>query len=220
MRIRLAALLARRAVLPAVGIPAQSTTRAALEARQREAPTTRSFSSDLPPLRRVRRSDGALRLPRGREPCPGRSRSELSPRLLATPRRPALRGDCRADSGSAATAGTERPGVRDPRARSAPRRDRLRPDSVAPPSSARSRGKSCASTRSARRATSSGFRQRGRQRVIVGIRVDATRRHLWATVDDPRAFGDPTVRGGSHSSVRHRVRTPSGSPRPGDGGVQ
>jgi sugar lactone lactonase YvrE len=34
-------------------------------------------------------------------------------------------------------------------------------------------------------------------RVVVGIRVDPDRRHLWATVDDPTAFGDPTVHGGS-----------------------
>ena len=35
----------------------------------------------------------------------------------------------------------------------------------------------------------------GERRVVVGLRVDAARRHLWAVVDDPRAFGDPAVGG-------------------------
>lgn len=32
-------------------------------------------------------------------------------------------------------------------------------------------------------------------RVVVGTRVDAARRHLWAAVDDPRAFGDTAIEG-------------------------
>lgn len=32
-------------------------------------------------------------------------------------------------------------------------------------------------------------------RVVVGVRVDSARRHLWVTVDDPRAFGDATLGG-------------------------
>ncbi len=32
-------------------------------------------------------------------------------------------------------------------------------------------------------------------RVVVGVRVDAARRHLWASVADPRAFGDATIEG-------------------------
>lgn len=35
----------------------------------------------------------------------------------------------------------------------------------------------------------------GAHRVVAGLRVDAARRHLWAVVDDPRAFGDPAVGG-------------------------
>lgn len=34
-------------------------------------------------------------------------------------------------------------------------------------------------------------------RVVVGLRVDAERRHLWAVVDDPRAFGDASIEGGA-----------------------
>lgn len=34
-------------------------------------------------------------------------------------------------------------------------------------------------------------------RVVVGIRVDTVRNTLWATVDDPRAFSDPTIAGGA-----------------------
>jgi sugar lactone lactonase YvrE len=34
-------------------------------------------------------------------------------------------------------------------------------------------------------------------RVVVGVRVDAERRHLWAAVDDPRAFADASVEGAS-----------------------
>lgn len=34
-------------------------------------------------------------------------------------------------------------------------------------------------------------------RVVVGLRVDEARRHLWAVVDDPRAFSDPHIEGGS-----------------------
>lgn len=34
-------------------------------------------------------------------------------------------------------------------------------------------------------------------RVVVGVRVDIQRRHLWAAVDDPRAFADATVHGGA-----------------------
>jgi sugar lactone lactonase YvrE len=32
-------------------------------------------------------------------------------------------------------------------------------------------------------------------RVVVGVRVDAERRHLWAAVDDPRAFADASMEG-------------------------
>ena len=32
-------------------------------------------------------------------------------------------------------------------------------------------------------------------RVVVGLRVDAPRRHLWAVVDDPRAFADARIEG-------------------------
>jgi hypothetical protein len=32
-------------------------------------------------------------------------------------------------------------------------------------------------------------------RVVVGLRIDALRPHLWAVVDDPRAFGDPAIGG-------------------------
>ena len=32
-------------------------------------------------------------------------------------------------------------------------------------------------------------------RVVVGIRVDSARGHLWAAVDDPRAFGEPMLGG-------------------------
>ncbi len=32
-------------------------------------------------------------------------------------------------------------------------------------------------------------------RVVVGVRVDAARRHLWASVADPRGFGDATIEG-------------------------
>lgn len=32
-------------------------------------------------------------------------------------------------------------------------------------------------------------------RVVVGVRIDAARRHLWAAVDDPRAFADPSIEG-------------------------
>jgi sugar lactone lactonase YvrE len=32
-------------------------------------------------------------------------------------------------------------------------------------------------------------------RVVVGLRVDSARRQLWAVVDDPRAFGDATIKG-------------------------
>ncbi|MBK7907992.1 MAG: hypothetical protein IPJ78_15720 [Gemmatimonadetes bacterium] len=34
-------------------------------------------------------------------------------------------------------------------------------------------------------------------RVVVGVRVDAERRHLWAAVDEPRAFADANVEGAS-----------------------
>jgi len=34
-------------------------------------------------------------------------------------------------------------------------------------------------------------------RVVVGVRIDAERRHLWAAVDDPRAFADASVEGAS-----------------------
>ncbi|BCS31913.1 hypothetical protein TBR22_A11160 [Luteitalea sp. TBR-22] len=32
-------------------------------------------------------------------------------------------------------------------------------------------------------------------RVVVGVRVDSARRHLWAVVDDPRAFADVAIEG-------------------------
>ncbi len=37
----------------------------------------------------------------------------------------------------------------------------------------------------------------GAARVVVGIRVDTVHHTLWAAVDDPRAFSDPTVAGGA-----------------------
>jgi len=37
-------------------------------------------------------------------------------------------------------------------------------------------------------------------RAVLGLRVDTLRRHLWAIVDDPRAFSDPT-RGGAEVHV-------------------
>lgn len=49
---------------------------------------------------------------------------------------------------------------------------------------------------SAGRATDFAFVSRPEApRVVVGIRVDAARRHLWAAVDDPRAFGDSSIVG-------------------------
>ncbi len=43
-------------------------------------------------------------------------------------------------------------------------------------------------------------------RVVVGLRVDSARGHLWAAVDDPRAFGDPAVGG----SALHQYDIASG----------
>lgn len=50
---------------------------------------------------------------------------------------------------------------------------------------------------SAGRTTDFAFASRPESaRVVVGVRVDAARRHLWAAVADPRAFGDTTIDGG------------------------
>ncbi len=43
-------------------------------------------------------------------------------------------------------------------------------------------------------------------RVVVGIRVDSARGHLWAAVDDPRAFGAPTLGG----SALHQYEVATG----------
>ncbi len=47
----------------------------------------------------------------------------------------------------------------------------------------------------------------GAARVVVGLRVDSRRGHLWAVVDDPRAFSDP----GAGGSSLHQYEIASGN---------
>lgn len=197
MPIRLAAILLAALIIPAVCIPAQATTRAALEARQREAPADAVVLLRLAALEAAADNrEGALRLLEAVSRAPG----DLDPSfhrsfwpLHGNPRYEAIVERIRA---------AQPPIVRSRPAFSIPERD-LHPEGIAfdPLSRATFLGSFKGKVvRVDSLGVPSDFVRlpaEGSQRVIVGIRVDATRRHLWATVADVRAFGDPTVRGAS-----------------------
>jgi len=195
--IRLAALLLAAQIIPAVCIPAQATTRAALEARQREAPADAVVLFRLAALEASEgRPDGALRYLDAVSRAPG----DLDPSFYRGfwP----LHGDPRYEAIVARIRAAQPPIVRSHPAFSIPERD-LHPEGIAfdPLSRATFLGSFKGKVvRVDSLGVASDFVRlpaEGSQRVIVGIRVDATRRHLWATVADVRAFGDPTVRGAS-----------------------
>lgn len=57
-------------------------------------------------------------------------------------------------------------------------------------------------------------------RVVVGIRVDSARGHLWAAVEDPRAFGEPTLAGSAlHQYEIHTGRLLARYAGPGFGAL-
>jgi sugar lactone lactonase YvrE len=176
---------------------AQSPSRGDLEARLREHPSDAVVLFRLAALEASEgRADGALRYLDAVSRAPG----DLDPSFHRGFW--SLHGDARYEEIVARIRAAQPPLVRSTLAFEIPERD-LHPEGIA--FDARSRATFLGSfkgkiVRVDSLGVASDFMRippGPSARVVVGIRVDPDRRHLWAAGADPKAFGDPTVQGGS-----------------------
>lgn len=182
---------------PAQRVAAQSPSRGDLEARLRERPNDAVVLFRLAALEASEgRADGALRYLDAVSRAPG----DLDPSFYRGFW--SLHGDARYEEIVTRIRAAQPPLVRSALAFEIPERD-LHPEGIAFDPISRAtfvgsfKGKI---VRVDSLGAASDFMRippDASARVVVGIRVDSGRRHLWATVDDPKALGDPTVHGGS-----------------------